>query len=187
MPEEGLKKYFEVLEISPDASLSEIKNAYLRLKKLYTTESIVVSPFADEFPNSSRRAILKKIESAYTKLVALLENEQSKPVPQRRPSVSDVPIEKEAEITSYSGEVLRQIREKRGIQLYEIALETKIRIELLKNIELENFDGLPSGIYLKAHLMNYASFLSIDPKKVAEDYIRRYEEWNKESEEKATS
>jgi len=36
-------------------------------------------------------------------------------------------------------------------------------------------------------LMNYASFLSIDPKKVAEDYIRRYEEWNKEGEEKATS
>ncbi|MEE9390465.1 MAG: helix-turn-helix domain-containing protein [Candidatus Aminicenantaceae bacterium] len=187
MPEEGLKKYFEILEISPDASLSEIKNAYLRLKKLYTTESIVISPVADEFPKRSRRAILKKIESAYTKLVALLENEQSKPVPQRRPSVSDVPIEKEAGITSYSGEVLRQIREKRGIQLYEIALETKIRIELLKNIELENFDVLPSGIYLKAHLMNYASFLSINPKKVAEDYIRRYEEWNKENEEKTTS
>ena len=187
MPEEGLKKYFEILEISPDASLSEIKNAYLRLKKLYTTESIVVSPIADEFPKRSRREILKKIEKAYTKLVALLENKHSKPAPQRKPLVFDIPIENGAESTSYSGEVLRQIREKKGIQLYEIALETKIRIELLKNIELENFDALPSGIYLKAHLMNYASFLSIDPKKAAEDYIRRYEEWNKESKKKATS
>lgn len=187
MPEEGLKKYFEILEISPDASLSEIRNAYLHLKKLYATESIVVSPVADEFPKRSRREILKKIENAYTKLVALLENEQSKSVLQRKPSVSDAPIEKEAEITSFSGEVLRQIREKKGIHLYEVALETKIRIELLKNIELENFGVLPTGIYLKAHLMNYARFLSIDPKKVAEDYIHRYEEWNKESEEKATS
>lgn len=187
MPEEAHKKYFEILEISSDASLSEIRNAYLRLKKLYTTESIVVSPVADEFPKRSRREILKKIENAYTKLVSLLENEQSKPVLQRKPSVSDIPIEKEAEITSYSGDVLRQIREKKGIQLYEVSLETKIRIELLKNIELENFDALPSGIYLKAHLMNYASFLSIDPKKVAEDLIRRAEEWNKEGEEKATS
>ena len=180
MPEETHKKYFEILEVSSDASLSEIRNAYLRLKKLYTTESIVLSPVADEFPKRSRKEILKKIEDAYTKLVALLENEQSKPVPQRKASVSDIPVEKEEESISYSGKVLCQIREKKGIQLYEVALETKIRIELLKNIELENFGALPSGIYLKAHLMNYANFLSINPKKVAEDYIRRYEEWNRE-------
>lgn len=187
MPEEAQKKYFEILEVSPNASLSEIKNAYLRLKKLYATDSIVLIPVADEFSKKSRREILKKIENAYTKLVSLMENVKIEPTPQRKPSISGIPIEKREKITSYSGEVLRQIREERGIQLYEVSLETKIRIELLKNIELENFDALPSGIYLKAHLMNYASFLSLDSKKVAEDCINRYEEWKKESGEKATS
>jgi len=187
MAEEGPKKYFEILEISPDASLSEIKNAYLRLKKLYASDSIVISPIAEEFSKRSRREILTKIENAYTKLVSLMESELGEPGSQKKPSASDIPVGKEAEIVSYSGDALRQIREKMGIQLYEVALETKIRIEILKNIEFENFDALSSGIYLKAHLMNYASFLSLDPKKVAEDYIRRYEEWNKENKEKATS
>ncbi|UCC39096.1 MAG: helix-turn-helix domain-containing protein [Candidatus Aminicenantes bacterium] len=183
MPEDVNKKYFEILEVSPDASLSEIKNAYLRLKKLYSSDSMVVIPIADEFSKRNREEILKKIENAYTKLIALMDTEKSKPVTQRKPSVSDIPSEKHTESVSFSGEALRQIREKKGVQLYEVALETKIRIELLQNIELENFEALPAGIYLKAHLMNYASFLSLDAKKVAEDYIRRYEEQKKESEE----
>jgi hypothetical protein len=179
VPEEGLKKYFDILEISPDASLSEIKNAYLRLKKLYASDSIVISPIAEEFSTRNRKEVLRKIENAYTKLVSLMESDLGEAGSQEKSPASEVPVGKEAEIVSYSGDVLRRYREKKEIQLYEVALETKIRIEILRNIESENFDALPSGIYLKAHLMNYASFLSLDPKKVAEDYVRRYEEWKK--------
>jgi hypothetical protein len=182
MPEEGIKKYFDILEISPDASLSEIKNAYLRLKKLYASDSIVISPIAEEFSKRNRMEILKNIEIAYTKLVSLMESELGEPGSQKKHSASDMAGGDEAEIVSYSGDTLRQFREKKEIQLYEVALETKIRIEILKNIESENFDALPSGVYLKAHLMNYSSFLSLDPKKVAEDYMRRHEEWNRGNE-----
>ncbi len=56
------KKYFDVLEISSDASLTQIKNAYLMLKRLYSAESVVMSPIADEFPYKMRQKILNQIE-----------------------------------------------------------------------------------------------------------------------------
>jgi curved DNA-binding protein CbpA len=44
MTRENLKRYFEILELDSDASFSEVKNAYFRLKRLYSTDSIVIAP-----------------------------------------------------------------------------------------------------------------------------------------------
>lgn len=186
MSREDFKRYYEILELSPDAPLSEIKNAYLRLKKLYSTDSIVISPIVHEFSKKKRREVLKQIEEAYKKLMVLLEDEQSQLIQNEKPfPSSDVPEEENIDSTIFGGHELKQIREKRGIKLYEIALDTKIRMELLKNIEFENFDALPSETYLKGHLMNYASFLLLNPKKVADDYIKKYKEWKNKSKKKA--
>ena len=65
MADKKLKKYYDVLEISPDASVLEIRNAYLRLKKLYSTDSVVMSPIADEFSMKERREILQHVEEAF--------------------------------------------------------------------------------------------------------------------------
>lgn len=177
MSREEYKRYFEILEINPNASLFEIKNAYLRLKKLYSTESMVFAPITEEFPKKKRREILKQIEEAYSKLIALLEDEHES-VFFEEPSVSDdVPEERKAESISFSGPVLRQIREKLGIQLHEVTLDTKIRVENLENIESEKFKSLPPEPYLKGHIKTYASFLLLNPNKVAEDYLKRYKEW----------
>lgn len=180
------KRYFEILELNPDASMLEIKNAYLRLKKLYSSDSIVISPISEEFSEKMRQEILQQIEEAYTKLKVLLKSEYCKSIYNEKPLASGIDAHgKEADITSYGGYVLKQIRKKKGIHLYEVALETKIRIELLNNIELENFDGLPPEPYLKGHISNYASYLLLNPKKVADDYIKRYKVWKKEIKEKA--
>jgi len=186
MSTEDYTKYFDILELSPDASISDIKNAYLRLKKLYSTDSIVISPLADEFSKKRRREIIKQIEKSYLKLMALMENEHRKPTHQRESLVSDnVPEEEKADITSFSGRQLREIRKKLEIQLYEIAMNTKIGIEFLRSIELEKFDALPPEAYLKAYLRSYASCLFLNPKKVADDYLKRYKEWKKEVKEKS--
>jgi cytoskeletal protein RodZ len=83
----------------------------------------------------------------------------------------------ELDSISFSGDVLRQIRKKKGIHLYEVALDTKIRVEILENIEHERFDALPQEVYLKGHVSNYARYLLLDPRKVADDYISRYKTW----------
>lgn len=186
MSEKDYKRCFKILEINPDASLSEIKNAYMSLKKLYSSNSIVISPIEDEFSRKKRQEILQQIDEAYTTLMTLLKNKYSNLTYHEKSVVSGHdPKGEEAEDITFSGQVLRQIRKKLGIRLYEVALDTKIRLELLKNIELEKFDSLPHEVYLKGHLSNYAGYLLLNPKKVADDYIRKYKVWKKKTKEKA--
>jgi curved DNA-binding protein CbpA len=177
MSREAYKKYFDVLELNPDVSLLEIRNAYIRLKKLYSSDSEVISPIADEFPQKQRDEILKQIEEAYKNLTDLLKSEQTRIGPPEKPLASGDMQKRKEEERAYSGQVLRQIRERMGIELFDVALDTKIRTELLQNIELEKFDNLPPEVYLKGHLSNYASYLMLDSKKVVDDYLRRYRTW----------
>jgi lipopolysaccharide export system ATP-binding protein len=78
MSREQYKKYLEILELRPDASLTEIKKSYHHLKKLYSTDSIVITPIAKEFPEEKRKETLQQIEDAYTNLLSLLEMEDKK-------------------------------------------------------------------------------------------------------------
>jgi len=177
MSREEYDEYFKILEISPDASLFEIKNAYLRLKKLYSTESPVIAPIAEEFPKKRRKEILKEIEEAYSKIIALLGNEHESLYREEPSAPGKISEEEKAESISFSGPVLRQIREKLGIQLHEVCLDTKIRVEHLENIENEKYEALPPEPYLKVHIKAYANLLLLNPTKVAEDYLKRYREW----------
>lgn len=186
MTRKNLKRYFEILELDSDASFSDVKNAYFRLKRLYSTDSIVIAPIADEFSKTKRLAVLQQIEEAFAKLNEELKDEHQKSTYFGKSSIaSDNVAEREEEDSVlFSGHALRQIREKRGIHLHEVALVTKIRVEILENIEYERFDALPQEAYLKGHVINYASYLSLDPKKVADDYIKRYKAWKADAKEK---
>ena len=185
MSKKELEKYFETLEISPDATITEIRNAYNRLKKLYSTDSVVISPIADEFSKREREEILEQVENAFKKLMESLKGQHgSSPVHTSFLASDDDPSAEKIEEESYSGSVLKQIREKMGIQLFEVSLDTKIRIELLESIENEKFDSLPQEVYLKGHLINYASYLRLKPNKVTHDYIARYRAWEERKKEK---
>ncbi len=185
MSGKNLKRYFEILELDSGASLSEIKNAYIRLKRLYSSDSMVITPIADEFSKKRRLEVLRQIEEAYTKLNEELKGDHQKSTYFGKPGIASENItEGEEDSVSFSGDVLRQIREKRGIQLYEVALDTKIRVKILENIEHERFDALPQEVYLKGHVSNYARYLLLDSRKVADDYISRYKAWMAEVKEK---
>jgi lipopolysaccharide export system ATP-binding protein len=89
MSREQYKKYLEILELRPDASLAEIKKSYLHLKRLYSTDSIVISPIAEEFPEEKRKEILQQIENAYANLLSLLEMEDKKIKKKEQKRLSD--------------------------------------------------------------------------------------------------
>jgi hypothetical protein len=182
MSREAYKKYFDVLELNCDASLLEIKNAYVRLKKLYSSDSEILLPIADEFPQKQREGILKQVEEAYKSLTDLLKSEQTRVAPPEKDLTSEDNKKKTEDNPAYSGQALRQIRERMGIELFDVALDTKIRMELLQNIEREKFDVLPPEVYLKGHISNYASYLMLNPKKVVDDYLRRYRAWRSSKE-----
>jgi hypothetical protein len=177
MGQSALKVYYDILEVSPEASLHDIHAAYLRLKKIYGGESPALVPLAEEFPESRKQAVLAQVDLAYARILAAKRAESSRP----SPLFSDIPPARksggtpEAALRPFSGPALRRIRERAQVELTEISKELKLRVELLKNIEDEKFEALPEPIYLKGHLKNYAVFLGLDPGQVVDDYLQRLE------------
>lgn len=72
------REYLGILELTTDASLTEIKNSYRHLKKFYSSDvldSIVTSPLEGELSEKRKQEILLQIEEAYSGLMEMLEKE----------------------------------------------------------------------------------------------------------------
>jgi hypothetical protein len=176
MNREECNKYFEILEISPDASLTEVRRAYLHLKDLYSNASIVTLPVENEISDNRNEQILLHIEDAYRSLLSLYKEEGSTPERDIRDIIS--------EVTIFNGPALREIRERLSIDLRDVALVTKIQMQHLENIELEKYDALPVEVYIRGYVASYAKYLSLDPKKVADDYMNEYYVWKEARKQK---
>jgi len=192
MTDEDIKRWQMTLEVGPNASVHDIKNSYLRLRKLYGGGSIVLEPLEDEFPEKRRMKILVDLEEAYTRLLELHRNRTSPGRPAGEAAeamaVGEGPPGGPAtepgapyaiEETVFSGPALRRVRERLGIDLIEISKQLKLRTELLKALEEERFEALPEEIYFKTHLKSIAACLDLKPGKVVEDYLGRFREWKR--------
>jgi cytoskeletal protein RodZ len=69
------------------------------------------------------------------------------------------------------GEYLKRERELKNISLRELAKKTKVREHLLKAIEEDKIEFLPSPVYIKGFLSAYAKSIGLDPHEV----LLRYE------------
>ncbi len=172
MTEDKLAACYRTLELAPGASLTEIKNAYNRLKRLYGEETPLLRVMTSDFPAERRPAILAEVEAAYHEILASI----NVPVETRRPVIEPEP-DRGAVLTTGAG--LRRRRESLGLTLEGIRQVTKIRAEILDNIESERFETLPDETFLRNHLVQYARSLGLNPKEVLDQYIGRYQEWKK--------
>jgi flagellar biosynthesis protein FlhG len=82
----------------------------------------------------------------------------------------------EGEGAEYDGQRLQRLRERRSIEIDEIAGVTKVNPTYLRFLEEERFDDLPAAVYVRGFLKSYARCLGLDPDRVARSYMRRYEE-----------
>lgn len=73
--------------------------------------------------------------------------------------------------TPWTGEVLRQAREARGLTLSQIAERTKVARHHLENIEADRYQLLPAAVYLRGILVSVAKELRLDGPKVARSYL----------------
>lgn len=172
----GNKKYYDILEIKPDASFLEIKNAYFHLKKLYSSEPAVLIPVIDDISEKERQEILDRLEEAYNHLKEIYKVEEKEKITSTKEwtNTHNVP-----EFQMFDGNALRLTREVLGVELKEIALFTGVPMVHLRNIELERLDLLPPQGYIKVFLRKYAEYLALDPKKVVEDYISIFDKKKK--------
>lgn len=71
-----------------------------------------------------------------------------------------------------SGSDLRNLRESISIGIEEIYEVTRITASTLKAIEQDEYEKLPSAIYLKNFLKSYADMLQLDSKKIIDGYMK---------------
>jgi cytoskeletal protein RodZ len=60
------------------------------------------------------------------------------------------------------GERLREARDIRGVDLYRVERDTKIRSKYLAALESGEFTDLPGDVYARGFLRNYATYLGLD-------------------------
>jgi len=181
--------YYEVLEVSPTATVKEIQRAYERAKETFHSDSLAVySLFSEEEIHEIQAAI----EEAYRVLsdealrkkydqssLQTSGGQQWEKPPEeqgislnKEPALSFTGLSFNVEEEIFRGKTMRQIRERMGIDLKTISMETKINMRVLEEIEEEAVDKLPAAVYLKGFLRAYAKSLDLDPQRVVEGYLR---------------
>lgn len=91
-------------------------------------------------------------------------------IPARAPAPPAAPV---PDATSWTGEVLRRLREARGISLDQLSQRIKVTRHHIENIEADRFESLPAAVYLRGILLSLSRELRLDGQKVARSYLER--------------
>jgi len=173
--------HYEILDLKPTATKSEIQQSFSRLRKTYEADSLAVYSILSE---DEREDMLARIEDAYRILIdeekrydydqslginALEEqgdsvSEKSGPKKHRKRSDKKDKSAKDTtgSIDPLSQDFLKRVREKKGVSLKEIAESTNIRIYMLSALEDGEYRKLPGRAYAIGFLREYAKYLGID-------------------------
>jgi hypothetical protein len=71
----------------------------------------------------------------------------------------------------FNGDLLRQVRMKRGLTLLQLGERTRIGVKHLENVEADRYDALPAAVYLRGILMSVARELGLDGLRVSKSYL----------------
>jgi cytoskeletal protein RodZ len=70
------------------------------------------------------------------------------------------------------GETLREARRNKRASLEDVSRATRIKIEILEQLEADEFDRLAAPTYTKGFLKLYAEYLGLDSQSVTDAYLR---------------
>ena len=74
-------------------------------------------------------------------------------------------------MTDSIGEQLREARHNKKASLEDAARSTKIKLEILENLEADEFDRLAAPMYTKGFLKLYAEYLGLDGQQIVDAYL----------------
>lgn len=77
--------------------------------------------------------------------------------------------------TYFDGEVLMKLRQSSGASIDDICQITKINKRYLNAIERNDFDALPSAVYVRGFIRQYAQVLDLEPQEVANSFLELYQ------------
>lgn len=70
------------------------------------------------------------------------------------------------------GENLREARHNKKVSLEDASRATRIKIEILEQLESDEFDRLAAPTYTKGFLRLYAEYLGLDSQSIVDAYLR---------------
>jgi cytoskeleton protein RodZ len=85
------------------------------------------------------------------------------------------------------GEQLRRARLERGVNLREVAEQTRITMRHLEAIEADDYKSLPGGIFNKSFIKSYARYVGFPEARALELYERELRERGLHADEAATT
>ena len=193
--------HYEILEVSMKAGQEELNRAYRIAHAAFENESLASYSIFEEVDAD---VIREKIELAYRVLsdpeqrrgydlsIGHAAPAAGEPV---APDFVEAPAERirrgelavsveafedleaeEEEQEGFDGPRLRRARLRRGIDIGEIAIVTKISSTYLQHLEEGRFDQLPARVYVRGFVSAYARALGLDSERVASTYMGYFDE-----------
>ncbi len=184
--------YFEVLEVSRNASTDDIERAYRLAQAIYAEDSLAGYSVFDD---GDAAALRQRVEAAYRVLSSAASREAYRaslaagtpapvaPADAGQPEAqataalasADEFVELEDDSSDFDGPRLRRARMRLGMEIEEIAAVTKVNSEYLRCLEQERFTELPAPVYVRGFVAAYASCVRLDPTRVTASYMKRVE------------
>lgn len=201
------QNFYEILEITEDATLQEVQRAYAEAKETYSpTSSALYSMFSRE----EAQALHKLIEQAYNTLSnhdlrrgydeqiltavnnkKIVDNNLYINPPEERekeafvdgdliikPFAPDTSIEDQiAALNDCSGVFLQKVRKYKNISLEEVSKFSKVSKTTILAIEGEDFDNLPARVFIRGFVIQICKLLGIDSISFSKEYLKSLDEF----------
>jgi hypothetical protein len=197
------REAWELLGLSPGASVDEIRRVYQHLARTLAPGSLTLYSVLEPH---EQHDLQRRLHAAYRHLLeragAATGGEHrpvpveakprkrpaprpaapplelapaSAPAPPGEPSVppASVPVVSPGAGQELGGAALRARREAAGITLAELSRRTRIRGAMIESVEAEAYDQLPPRVYLRGFVLALARELKLDGERVWQDYERR--------------
>ena len=187
-----VESHYQLLEIEPTASEEDIRRAHRRVRQVYGRDAIAVSGL---YTREGVDALQRRFDDAYATLMDPARRKAydldlfpdgvpaaARPVPRRGPGSEAVPVGARGPAPTLppdvdiTGALLREVREKMGVELREISERTKVGMGYLTAIEDERFERLPAPVYVRGFLVEYCKMLGIDVARALETYYARFQQ-----------
>ena len=160
---------WEILGLEPGADIGQVRRAYRHRRTLYEPAALATYNLLDD---EEREGMVDRIEEAYRRILGTDPPAALQPSPAGNPAVATgVVIDDAPDPISEPGAHLRFHRTAKGVTLHEIAVETKIGVTILEQIENEEFEALPAPAFVRGHVHQYARELKMAE---AHDFAKFY-------------
>lgn len=174
---------WEILGLQPGADIGQVRRAYRHRKSLYEPAALATYNLLDD---EERDDMVDRIEEAYRRIIgsAPPAAPPAPPPTARSTAANEVEVDDAPDPLSEPGAHLRYHRNAKGFTLHQIALETKIGVAILEQIENEDFDALPAPAFVRGHVHQFARELKLpDAYEFAKFYLTKMQGGGREEDE----